>query len=106
MAGKGLWREMKTKTADKRGGSWTGALLGDTGQEVGGFLGKEGAINICTSYPGIKGQTAKEVREPEMSAELGTSRSVVESRDKNKDSEVAGGCCFPWRFSLQIRHMY
>lgn len=97
---------MKTKTADKRGGSWTKALLGDTGQEVGVSLGKEGAINICMSHPGKKRQTAKEAREQEMSAELGTSRSVVESRDKIKDSEVAGGCCFPWRFSLHIRHMY
>lgn len=84
---------MKTETADKRGGSWTGALLGDTGQEVGVSLGKEGAINICTSYPGKKRQTAK-VREQEMSAELGTSRSVVESRARIRTVKWLVGAVF------------
>lgn len=28
------------------------------------------------------------------------------SRDKNKDSEAAGGCCFPLRLSPHVRHMY
>lgn len=31
---------------------------------------------------------------------------MLESRDKNKDGEVAGGCYFPLRLSLHIRHMY
>lgn len=97
---------MKAKAVGKRGGSWTGAFLGDTEWAGWGLSEERGCYKHLHVLLRETRQTAEEVREQEMSTELGTSRSMVESRDKNKDSEVAGGCCFPLTLSLHIRHMF
>lgn len=93
---------MKAKTVDKRGWSCSSAFFETTRQEFGVSLGKECYNHLYIILRETK-QAVKEVRRQELSTELSNSRSVAESRSKNKDSEVVGGCCFPLRLSLHIR---
>lgn len=96
---------MKAKTIDKRkkldwGFSWGHRAVS------WGLSEERGCYKHLYIISRETRQTAEEEMEAEVSTELGTRRSVVESRDKYKDRKVAGGCCFPLRLFHHIRHMY